>query len=78
MSTSSLAQIATCATREQLAREFRVLLDFYNETLLKRMDAEGLEAASRQMDEHYQRCINAREALREHEREHHCYLVAPK
>jgi hypothetical protein len=72
MSTSSIVPISTCAAREQLAREFRVLLDSYNDTLLTLMDAVGLEAASRQMDEQYQRCIDAREAIRAHEREHHC------
>jgi hypothetical protein len=76
MSTSSVAPISTCTTREHLAREFRVLLDSYNETLLKRMNSVGLEAASRQMDEHYQKCINAREALRAHELEHHCYVCS--
>ena len=74
MSTSTRVLVSTCATREQLAREFRVLLDTYNELMLRRMDDVGLEAAFCQLDGQYQRCIKAREALRAHELEHHCYV----
>ena len=77
MSTPRLESISTCATRKQLEREFRVLLDSYNETLLTRMNEVGLEAATRLMNEQYQCCLKAREALRTHELEHHCYSLPP-
>ena len=73
MSASSPQPISTCALRDQLAVEFRALLDSYNETLLIRMNEVGLESATRLMNEQYQCCVKAREALRTHELEHHCY-----
>jgi hypothetical protein len=73
MFTPTPGPISACPVREQLACEFRVLLDSYNETFLTRLNDVGLETATRQMFEQYQHCVEAREALRAHEQEHHCY-----
>jgi hypothetical protein len=55
-----------------LTQRFRILLDRYNEDLLKYMDRLGLEEARRQTEGQFLECVDARNALQAHVEQHEC------
>jgi hypothetical protein len=72
--TASVAA-SECLTRELLAVCFSRLLDHYNQTLALLLDEMPVDEAAIQVRSALKACVEARDRLAAHEREHGCIPI---
>ena len=69
---SAPSEALACPIRDQLVSQFKRRLDHYTQTFTKLLGQMTAEKASAETKGLYDSCVEAREALHDHERKHGC------
>lgn len=70
----SAPSILACPIRDGLLSQFIRQLDHYNVSLCALLEAMTTEKASGETEALYRTCLEAKNALEDHEREHRCFV----